>query len=77
MWNSKSSVAVSYFLPGRVKDLSAPLYFSAKGKYIEVSIMDHLKDKIPELFVDTNALSSFTSLVPSTSGLSLQSVSAY
>jgi hypothetical protein len=26
IWNSKSSVAVAYFLPGRAKDLSAPLY---------------------------------------------------
>ena len=27
MWNSKSSVAVACFFPGRAKDLSAPLYF--------------------------------------------------
>jgi hypothetical protein len=27
MWNSKSSVAVASFLPGRAKDLSAPLYY--------------------------------------------------
>ena len=26
IWNSKSSVAAGYFLPGRAKDLSAPLY---------------------------------------------------
>ena len=26
MWKSKSSVAVACFLPGRAKDLSAPLY---------------------------------------------------
>ena len=26
MWNSKSSVVVACFLPGRAKDLSAPLY---------------------------------------------------
>ena len=25
MWNSKSSVAVACFLPGRAKDLSAPM----------------------------------------------------
>jgi hypothetical protein len=48
-------------------------YFSGKDKYIKVFIRDHLKDKIVKLFVDTNALFSFTSLVPSISGLSLQS----
>jgi hypothetical protein len=30
MWNSKSSVAVACFLPGRAKDLSAPLYIKAQ-----------------------------------------------
>jgi hypothetical protein len=48
-------------------------HLSAKDNYIDVFIMDHLKDMIPELFVDTNALYLFTSLVPSISGLSLQS----
>jgi hypothetical protein len=28
MWNSKSSVAVACFLPGRAKDLSTPLYLA-------------------------------------------------
>jgi hypothetical protein len=29
MWNSKSSVAVASFLPGRAKDLSAHMYRGA------------------------------------------------
>jgi hypothetical protein len=39
MWNSKSFVAVACFLPGRAKDLSAPLYSKYVQKFTEPKIV--------------------------------------
>jgi hypothetical protein len=42
MWNSKSSVAVGYFLPGRAKDLSAPLYMPSNSATVYYILRDHV-----------------------------------